>query len=351
MISEYKIGNDSVKVVTGNGIFSDLSHKDPGIFFIVSSNLLRLYTEKFKKINATKIFAVEDGESSKSLHYYQNVIGELASKNFERNNTIAYVGGGTVGDLAGFISSTYKRGVNLIAIPTTILSMVDSSLGGKNGLNFNGIKNLIGTFKNPSEVIIDTSFISGNKKMLQEALGEIVKHGLMLDNSINELLLSNDASSIWNDKQIEKLIMLNVDAKMSVCEKDPFETMGIRNVLNFGHTVGHAIEAVSLNRISHGYAVMLGMRIESEIARNLGYTEYNPLEIIDDIIGKYHINMHSIDRKMSEESGKYIMNDKKIVNGKLHIPVPTIPGQHKIIEIETSQFIEEMKRAGEMLCS
>ncbi len=351
MISEYKIANDSVKVITGNGIFSDLSHKDPGIFFIMSSNVLRLYTEKFKKINATNIFAVEDGESSKSLHYYENVIGELASKNFERNNTIAYVGGGTVGDLAGFISSTYKRGVNLIAVPTTILSMVDSSLGGKNGLNFNGIKNLIGTFKNPSEVIIDTSFISGNKKMLQAALGEIVKHGLMLDNSINELLLSNDASSIWNDKQIEKLIMLNVDAKMSVFEKDPFETMGIRNVLNFGHTVGHALEAVSLNRISHGYAVMLGMRIESEIARNLGYTEYNPLEIIDGITGKYEINMPSIDAKMLEESEKYIMNDKKISSGILRIPVPIEPGKHRIIDIKTDEFIKEMRKAGERLCS
>ncbi|MGP6207759.1 3-dehydroquinate synthase [Cuniculiplasma sp. SKW3] len=351
MISEYKIAKDSVKVVTEDGIFSELSHKDPEIFFIVSGNVMNLYSEKFKNIDPSNIFAVEDGEASKSLHFYEKLIGQLASKNFERNNTIAYVGGGTIGDLAGFVSSTYKRGVNLIAVPTTILSMVDSSLGGKNGLNFNGIKNLLGTFKNPSEVIIDTSFISGNKKMLREALGEIVKHGLMLDNSINELLLSNDATSIWNDNQIEKLIMLNVDAKMSVCEKDPFETLGIRNVLNFGHTVGHAIEAVSLNRISHGYAVMLGMRIESEIARNLGYTEYNPLEIIDNITGKYEINMPKIDSKMLEESEKYIMNDKKISSGILRIPVPVEPGKHRIIDIKADEFIREMKKAGEKLCS
>ena len=351
MISEYKITSGSVKVETGNGIFQNLSNNEKQIYFIVSRKVMNLYGEKFKNIEPSNIFAVEDGETSKSLHYYENVIGELASRNFERNNTIAYVGGGTVGDLAGFISSTYKRGVNLIAIPTTILSMVDSSLGGKNGLNFNGIKNLIGTFKNPSEIIIDTSFVSGNKKMLQEALGEIVKHGLMLDNSINELLLSNDANSIWNENQIEKLIMLNVDAKMSVCEKDPFETKGIRNVLNFGHTVGHALEAASSNRISHGYAVMLGMRIESEIARNLGYTKYNPLEIIDGITGKYEINMPKIDSKMLEESEKYIMNDKKISSGILRIPVPIEPGKHRIIDIKTDEFIKEMKKAGEKLCS
>lgn len=351
MISEYKIANDSVKVVTGNGIFHDMNNKDNPMYFIVSRNVMNLYAEKFKNIDPSNIFPVEDGESSKSLHYYENVIGELASKNFERNHTIAYVGGGTVGDLAGFISATYKRGVNLIAVPTTILSMVDSSLGGKNGLNFHGIKNLIGTFKNPSEIIIDTSFIHRDNRMLQEAMGEIVKHGLMLNNSINELLLSSDINTIWDDDKIEKLIMLNVEAKLSVCEKDPFETKNIRNVLNFGHTVGHAIEAVSMNSISHGYAVMLGMKIESEIAINLGYARYDPIEKMDNIIGKYEMNMPSIDRKMLEESEKYIRNDKKISNGILHIPVPVTPGQHKIIEIKTSEFINEMKKAGEKLCS
>ena len=351
MISHYEIADDSVKISIVKGGFNDLFKNESGIYFIASSNVMKLYANKFKNIDSTRIFPIDDGESSKTLTYYEKVIEELASKNFERSNTIAYVGGGTVGDLAGFIASTYKRGVNLIAVPTTILSMVDSSLGGKNGLNFKGIKNLIGTFKNPSEIIIDTSFVTGNNRMLQEALGEIVKHGIILDISINELLLSNDVTTIWDGDNMEKLIMLNVNAKMSICEKDPFETKNIRNALNFGHTVGHAIEAVSSNSISHGYAVMIGMKIESKIAMNLGYTQYDPVKIIDDIIGKYQINMPSIDRKMLEESGKYIMNDKKIVNGKLHIPVPIILGQHKIIEIETSQFIEEMNRAGEMLCS
>ncbi len=347
MVWEYRIAGDSIKVHIGHGAFEELWKIEGNICFIVSKNVKNAHVKMFEKIAPSYIIEIEDGENSKTLNYYGNLIERLASENFERNRKVAYVGGGTTGDLVGFLSATYKRGLNLIGVPTTVLSMVDSSIGGKNGLNFKGVKNLIGTFKNPSEIVMDTSFIMGNNGMLYEAMGEIIKHGLMLDNSINELLMQNSMETIWQGNTIEKLIKLNVDAKMDICAKDPFETENIRNVLNFGHTVGHGIEAVSGNRISHGYAVMIGMKVESEIAKNLGYSNYDPCEIIDSIVLKYGVDIPELDRHMLKECGNYIKNDKKIRDGTLHIPVPLSPGRHRIIEIRASEFITEMERVGD----
>ena len=124
MISYYEIADDSVKISIVKEGFNDLFRNCNGIYFIASNNVMKIYANKFKNIERSRIFPIDDGESSKTLTYYEKIIEELASRNFERSNTIAYIGGGTVGDLAGFIASTYKRGVNLIAVPTTILSIV-----------------------------------------------------------------------------------------------------------------------------------------------------------------------------------------------------------------------------------
>ncbi len=347
MFREYRIAGDSIKVHIGQGEFEELWKKDGNICYMVSKNVKNAHEKMFEGITQSSIIEIEDGENSKTLNYYGNLIQRLASENFERNRKIAYVGGGTTGDLVGFLSATYKRGLNLIGVPTTVLSMVDSSIGGKNGLNFNGIKNLIGTFKNPSEIVMDTSFIMGNSRMFHEAMGEIVKHGLMLDSSINELLMQNSLETIWHGNTIERLIRLNVDAKMDICAKDPFETENVRNVLNFGHTVGHAVEAVSGNRIGHGYAVMIGMKVESEMAKNLGYSNYDPCGIIDNIVLKYGLDIPQLDRHMLKECGNFIKNDKKIRDGILHIPVPLSPGRHRIVEMKASEFITEMDRVGE----
>jgi 3-dehydroquinate synthase len=214
---------------------------------------------------------VPSGETSKSLEIYFEILKSL--ERLDNINSILAIGGGVVGDIAGFVAATYKRGVPLIHVPTTLLAMVDSSIGGKNGLNLGNKKNYLGTVHQADRIIIDLSFLGTlPEKEFKNGLAEIIKYAYLFDKpSLRRM--QTKVSPL--DADMEKIITQCCQAKIAVVEKDPLDR-GYRHVLNFGHTIGHAIE-LSCN-LNHGEAISIGMLKEAELGEEMGFIESSELE-------------------------------------------------------------------------
>ena len=261
-----------------NSDFKDINK----IVLVSNDRIYPLYEEKLQKMLkackvAFEIVIIRDGEQHKSLESAQLIYSKLVNQNFHKNDLIVAFGGGVIGDLAGFVASTFHRGTKLLQFPTTIIGQVDSSIGGKVVVNFDEIKNVIGCFYQPDMVLIDPDLIKTlDETQIINGLAEIVKYGIIFDRNILKVLDEN-ISGLADDRIFElvksrsfaDLIYECCKIKAKVIEKDEFDT-GHRNLLNFGHTIGHAIEKVSkLGTINHGMAVALGMIVALDISENL----------------------------------------------------------------------------------
>ena len=233
------------------------------------------------QIENSVIYTFPQGEQSKNFQTYSALLKTLAENNFDRKDCVIAVGGGVTGDMAGFTAATYMRGIKFYNIPTTLLSQVDSSIGGKTAIDFLGYKNLVGAFYQPSAVIIDPEVLKTlPERQFNNGLCESIKMAATSDSELFKLLEENNAKDII-DTVIEKSLLI----KKQVVEEDEKET-GLRKVLNFGHTIGHAIETVTgLNELYHGECVALGMmfmasgeakeRIKNLLSKNNLPTETN----------------------------------------------------------------------------
>ncbi len=283
-------------------------YKNNNVFLIVDSNVFNLYKkvieEKFKNYNLITTI-IEASEENKSLITYQEVVNKLIENNITRDSLIIGLGGGVVGDIASFIASTLLRGIKYISIPTTLLSQVDSSIGGKTGLNLNNKKNIIGTFYQPSLVLIDTLFLSTlSKEELNSGLGEVVKCGMIKDLQIISLL---------QDKMnLKEVIYKSLLVKKYYVEKDVYD-LNERMILNFGHTFGHVIELE--NNLKHGIAVINGMILSIKYGIDLGVTNKNCLNTLYDVLNKLNINYENYDYKNYLNKLNY---DKKNIEGYLN---------------------------------
>jgi len=213
------------------------------------------------------IFAITSGEENKTLDTCKKIWQFLTDNSFDRKAILVNLGGGVIGDMGGFCAATYKRGIDFVQMPTTLLSQVDASVGGKLGIDFKGFKNHIGVFKMPRKVMIFPSFLNTlSKREIISGYAEVVKHALIKDASHWDVLKKNYDISHLNWQQI---IPHSIEIKNSVVEDDPFEN-GVRKILNFGHTIGHAIETYFLenkkDKLLHGEAIAIGMICESYIA-------------------------------------------------------------------------------------
>lgn len=201
------------------------------------------------------VHVIPAGEASKSFRVYEEVLADMLDHHLSRKDTVIALGGGVVGDLSGFCAATYMRGIRYINIPTTMLSMVDSSIGGKTAIDFHGIKNCVGAFWHPSMVLIDPDVLSTlSPRLLHEGLAEAVKMGMTHDAKLFELFETDDYAD-----HIDEIIERALRVKKGVVERDEKES-GERRLLNFGHTYGHAFESYhELNRYLHGECVAMGM--------------------------------------------------------------------------------------------
>jgi 3-dehydroquinate synthase len=249
------------------------------IALIADAALAKTIGEKLKKRLSASLFIFDGGEPSKTRETKHRLEDELLKERFGRDTLLIALGGGVATDLVGFLASTYMRGVPLILIPTTLLAMVDASIGGKTGLDTSFGKNQIGTFYHPTAIIIDTAVLATlPQKEWLNGLAEILKYGLIGDASLWKFCEEHAAH--WQKPDIlSHLIQSSISAKMKVVEDDP-EEKELRRILNFGHTVGHALEQISRYQIPHGAAVAMGTQAESYLSHLLGYLSENELKTI-----------------------------------------------------------------------
>ncbi len=251
---------------------SVITRLDPTGAAIVTDTYVRPWAGKVAKAIKraglkTPIYVMPAGERSKSMAELERVLDFLERQRVDRGGCVIAVGGGTVGDLAGLAASVWQRGVRLVAVPTTLLAMVDSSIGGKTGVNGARSKNAIGTFWQPSAVIADLACLQTlPPASYRDAFAEVVKYAVAMDRGLFDLLQRNAPRLLEGDtSMLQRVVFRCVAAKALVVAKDERDR-GPRAILNYGHTAGHALEAATGFRISHGRAVAFGMRVAAEIA-------------------------------------------------------------------------------------
>ncbi len=224
---------------------------------------------------ATELEVLEPGEGSKSFESARVLFDRLVESKADRHACVVAVGGGVVGDIAGFVAATYVRGLPLLMVPTSLLAMVDSSVGGKVGINHPKAKNIIGAFHQPAGVWIDTAYLATlPARELRCGLAEVVKYGIILDANFFDFLESRVESILAQDPESTRhIVARSCELKARVVSRDEREETGVRAVLNFGHTIGHAIEAVAGygGHFEHGEAVAVGMVAESQLAQRVGW--------------------------------------------------------------------------------
>lgn len=274
---------------------------------------------------------VEAGEQSKAFSVAESLFTICIEKGLDRKSPIIALGGGVVGDLAGFIAASYLRGVPFIQIPTSLLAQVDSSVGGKVAVNHALGKNLIGAFYQPKFVLIDTSTLTTlPMRELSTGLAEVIKYGLIADRDLFDYLSAHHSAVLSLDKEaIRYLVTRSCEIKADVVTRDEKES-SLRMILNFGHTAAHAIEAdTKYLRYNHGEAVAIGMVAAARISQSLGYINDAAVRAIEDQIAAYRLPL-STEMCREEDLFRLLYHDKKMVGGKLNWVLLTAIGTTKI---------------------
>lgn len=262
-------------------------------------------------------FVFPEGEQSKNLDTVKQLYEHLILSHFDRNDLLIALGGGVVGDLTGYTAATYLRGIDFIQIPTSLLSQVDSSIGGKTGVDFDSYKNMVGAFHQPKLVYMNlTTLLTLNDRQFRSGLGEIIKHGLIKDNAYYKWIRDNfDAINNRDIQILQELVSKSCDIKRLVVEKDPTEK-GDRALLNFGHTLGHAVEKIMNFQLFHGECVAIGCILAAIISKNKHLISEEDVNDIRTSFDAFHFqNMPSdIDIK---EVVRITKNDKKMTAGTI----------------------------------
>jgi len=313
------LGTDAV-IVTNHFV-----HKTYGTALITS----------LKKTGCTvKIFEVPDSEQSKSAKVAFELLNKIASYDVNKKIFIIAFGGGVVGDVAGFVAAIYKRGVPYIQIPTTFLAQIDSAIGGKTAIDLPTGKNLVGAFYQPKMVLSDAAVLSTlNQRQIRNGLAEAVKYGVIADKSLFAYIFRNYKKLLALDpKTLLDVVIKSSQIKVRVVENDERETNGLRMILNFGHTVGHAIEtAGGYERYHHGEAIALGMRIAADIACQLDLFSRNNSLRLETLLSNIGLS-----ERIQGVRLNYILqamaHDKKFKAGKNRFVLPVQIGKVKIWE-------------------
>ncbi len=258
------------------------------------------------------IILIPDGEDGKSLETVQLIYEQLSALHADRNSLLLALGGGITGDICGFAAATYMRGIPFVQVPTTLVSMVDSSIGGKTGVNLPEGKNLVGSFKQPELVLMDIETLT--TLPIQEVLngfGEFLKHGLIASPDLVQTILHSPLSmeQLVQAENFQEMLVQSLEVKRQVVQVDPFETHERMN-LNFGHTLGHAIEKASDFKIPHGEAVLIGMWFASLLSNRLGFLPEAELNLIDQLYQKYNLP-RSLGNINPDALKQYMLQDKK----------------------------------------
>ncbi len=322
----------SYQILIGAGFLKEpkkfLDDNEEKNFVIMDRNVEALYGNYFDNLRSYTKIVVEPGEQSKSFAVAERILQLMLDAGATRKATVVALGGGVIGDLAGFCSSIYMRGIPFIQVPTTLLAQVDSSVGGKTGINFGQFKNSIGSFYQPEKVLIDLDFLHTlPQKERVSGLGEVIKYGIIYDYNFLQYIMENiEQIKACNPKIMLRIIKRSLEIKAAIVAKDERES-GLRRLLNFGHTLGHALEGVTgFAKYTHGEAVIIGMYYETLMAERMG--------IID---GKYASELLNFFRKLDvdpdishypgERLVEWMQKDKKNPVGRIAFILPVTGGK------------------------
>lgn len=329
------LGERGYDIHIGRGLIlkaGELFNLNRSVFILTDSGVPAEYAQGvLAQTKRGTVFTVECGEGAKSPEVYSAALGEMIKFGLTRSDCVVAVGGGVVGDLAGFLAATYMRGVDFYNIPTTVLSQVDSSIGGKVAINVGGVKNIAGAFHQPRGVIVDPEVLKTlPKRQISNGLAESVKMALTSDKELFEMIEAEDI----NDDNIEEIITRSLKIKKAVVESDERES-GLRKILNFGHTLGHGIEAEEQMRgMYHGECVALGMtavcspevRVRlTSVLKRLGL----PTEYQGDL----------------EKALSFVVHDKKCDGGRISAILVSEVGKSKIVMMSTEEFCDTVRVA------
>lgn len=306
--------------------FSSLGVTGRRLLVVSDSNVAPYYLEEVKNElsktgNTVYSFVIPAGEANKNLKTVETIYEYLIINHFDRNDYLVALGGGVVGDMVGYTAATYLRGISFIQVPTTLLAQVDSSIGGKTGVDFNAYKNMIGAFHQPKLVYMNINTLkSCDDRMYLSGMGEVIKHGFIKDKAFYEWIKENaDKIKAHDEQALLHMIYTSCDIKRRVVENDPKEK-GERALLNFGHTLGHSIEKLTNFTLYHGECVILGCVCALNICLNRGLITKEELDdavsvfssfgfplSVEGISGEDLLRVSKSDKKMDSDKVKFVL--------------------------------------------
>ena len=315
-------------IVGAVGQVDNLSYSNPII--VTDENVAKHHLEKIQKLFNAKSIVVPAGEEHKNLETVSRLWDAFLENSLDRKSAVIALGGGVIGDMAGFAASTYMRGVDWIVIPTTLLAMVDASLGGKTGFDLPQGKNLIGSFHPPKLVIADPSLLlTLPERELRSGMAEVVKHGVISDPDL--FAMCNNGMD-WVKDNLEELVKRAMAVKIKIIEADPYER-GFRAALNLGHTIGHAVELVSKFELRHGEAVSIGMAAEARYAARVGLAGSGVVEAIESTLSSLGLPIHIPAEMPREEIIRAMRVDKKKNAKSIRFALPIEIGKVELVDV------------------
>ena len=348
-----RLGSNSYEIHIGPGILRQTGRRlrESGFsdkLVIITNPIVKGLYGKALEQNLTEegfsaiVLSVPDGEEQKSLDNAGKLYYELSSCYAERMTPILALGGGVLGDLVGFVAATYLRGVPLIQIPTTLLAQVDSSIGGKVAVNHDQLKNKIGVFYQPRLVITDISTLKTlPQKEFANGLAEVIKSAVIWDKEFFAYLEAHlDGIKSLDDRELEEIVFRSAKIKAGVVEKDERD-LGLRNILNYGHTIGHAIESAADFRVSHGEAVAIGMVAAARISNRMGILDINELNRMKSLIKRAGLTTETPKLEL-DRIIQAVRHDKKILEGKIRFVLPKAIGDVFITDEVSPSLVEQV---------
>lgn len=342
------------EILIGGGLLTELPEDLPRVIntrklaLITDETVKELITEDLARILEeagfeTKVFSFPAGEASKRMETVVELARSMVRAGFDRKCVVLGVGGGVVGDMAGFLASIYMRGVPYIQVPTTLLAQVDSSVGGKTGVDLPEGKNLLGTFYQPKRVYIDYGVLASLPwEQFRNGLAEVVKYGCIWDRRLFEFLENrSQLLFLYDPDTLEHIICESCRIKAEVVSQDEREA-GLRRVLNFGHTLGHALEAALNYEILHGEAVSVGMVAAARLSEALGVAEEPVAERIEALLERLGLPVRFPKEVSSEKLLRFLASDKKVWHGRLTMVLLKRIGEFAFYEDPPAEKIMEV---------
>jgi len=325
-----------------NDIFDSVS-SDIKYCVLADKKILEIHNSLREKIknNNFELYEIAEPEREKNLNSYMEIIDFLNSKSFRKNDCVISLGGGAITDLAGFVSSTYMRGLNYIQVPTSLLAQVDASIGGKTAVNHGNIKNFIGTFFNPSKIIICSEFLKTlNEQEYLNGLAEVIKHALITsENIVNKLIDKHDQIINRDPATLLEIVDESIEIKANIVTDD-FTEKGKRKFLNFGHTFAHGIESTNLSDpILHGHAVIIGMMMALDYGKYINSSDNNTHKKSLELLKSFNFDFSEI-KLNAKQIVSAMKKDKKNTNTINLILLKEIGSPYILEEINEKRLVK-----------